>query len=425
MANRVRSTTDVDKILAENERLKSENTRLTKQLQTRSAPRSGRGERHAGRTAGVILLSVLAALLLLFGNVFFWTGNTIVKTDRYVDAVDPLIREPSVQKAVSTYASEQFLRTVDVEQVVEQSLPPRASFLAPTLTDQVQQNSEKVIAGILQKPGFQEKWNTAQAQAHTAFINQVKTNGSDGTIDLNDLYTQQISPHLKQTKLSFLADKPLPAKVGTITVAEGRWVARLSTLINNIDLWRAIAIGLLLIFSAAAIWLSRNRRKTLIRLGLLFAAAMFVTLIAVRLARVLVSNRVDVQFADAASQTTQTLLHPLALQSALILALAVLISFIAWVSGPSRGARRVSGLFRDLLSGRLHGALFKQENRFTLWVDRHKALLQWAAVAAVAIGLLIVDLTPNALLWAALLILVLVVIIEALGARSRPASEPT
>lgn len=416
MANKSRPADDVASLKAENRRLKEENARLNRLVANSDTAGTPRQRKSFSRSTGVFLLSLLAVLVLFAGNIFFWTGNAIVKNNRFVDATAPLIREEKVQTAISSYATQQFFTTVNVEQIAEESLPPRAAFLAPTLADQVEQNAEKVIQGILKNPSFQEKWNNVLSNSHDRFINQAKQHGSDGTIDLGELYTDQISPQLKDTKLAFLADKPLPDKVGEVQLVEGAWLSKLETLINNIDTWRTIALLLLVVFTVLAVWLSRNRRRTVIALGFWFSVVMFLTLILIRLAREIVADKVDPQFADAAREATQTLLHPLAVQTATILALGLLIAIVAWISGPSRSARRVSELIQGLFAGKLHGALFKQENTFTLWVGRNKSWLQWGVIVLIAVALLVIRLTPKALGVAAIAALLLILMIEALAA---------
>ncbi len=418
MANRSQHAEELNHLRTENERLRSEHERLV--LQISGGNKHGH-QRNLGRKTGVVIFLILATLLLFAGNILFWTGNTIVKTDRYAKAVEPLIREEAIQTAISSYASQQLFKTIDVEQVTAEALPPRAAFLAPTIADQVQKNAQGVIMKLLSNPKFQDRWNTVQINAHERFIAQVKQNGSDGSIDLGELYTQQIVPQLKETKLAFLADKPLPPKVGSIQIVEGPWISKLETVINNIDTWRTLALLLLIAFSAAAIWLSRNRRRTtIITLGLLFSISMFVTLVCVRLAREIVANKVDPQYADAAREATQTILHPLAIQSTTILALGLIIAFIAWVSGSSKSAKHMREVLQDLLSGKLHSALFRNENSFTLWIGRNKAKLQWGVVIAISLALLIIHITPTSLLLAAAVALVMILAIEVLAAEYSP-----
>jgi hypothetical protein len=415
MANNPPNSQQISNLKAENRRLKEENERLRELAGTESVQKAKSGTGIIRKT-GVIIFMALAVLLLIAGNLFFWAGNTIVKTDRYTDAVEPLISNAEIQSAISSYTTQQLFNSVDVEALTQDVLPPRAEFLAPSISAQLESNTDTVVKGILARPQFQDKWNTAQANAHSRFISAVEQHGSDGSLDISEFYNE-ISAELKNTRLSFLANKPLPQKVGSIQVISGSWLSSLQTLISNIDTWRTIALIMLLFFSFLAIWFSRKKRQVVIVLGLLFATGMFATLLVIRAAREIIAGKVDAQYSEAASQAAQTLFHPLALQTATILVFGLLVSFVAWVSGPSRGARSITNIVRGLLSGKLHAVLFSKENKFTLWMDQYKTVLQWCSVGLVALSILFIRLTPKSLLLSAIAILIAILLIEVLSAK--------
>src|SRR5690349_7101660 len=101
MATPNRQNDEIDRLRTENKRLRDELKRL--ELLGRKNKPEPRAGQSLGRQSGVFIFSLLAVLLLFTGNILFWTGNTIVKTDRYVDAVEPLIRQEEVQKGISSY----------------------------------------------------------------------------------------------------------------------------------------------------------------------------------------------------------------------------------------------------------------------------------------------------------------------------------
>lgn len=407
----------LQQLRAENKRLRRENDELKKSLARSPYPQAPPKDKHFFRQLGSILAISFAAALLFVGNLLLWTGNTIVKQDRYVEATAPLIKNQAIQDALATKLSQQLYQSVDIEQIASEALPPRAQFLAPTLTDQFKQHADKAIEKIIAGPRFQELWNNVNQQSHERFIAIVDAHGSDGSIDISEFYTQA-SQQLKGTKLAFLADKPLPPKIGQIKLVEGNWLTVLQATIQNIDAWRVIVLLLLAASSALGIWLSRNRRKATILLGSLFAFTMFISLASVRLGREIVASRVDPQYSEAARQAYAIVLHPLQVQTATILGASLLIVLIAWIGGNSSSSRMVRQKVDQLFSGKLHSALFSKENSFTLWVGRYKRTLQWLVIALVAVTTLFMRLTPAALLWDILIILILVLLLELLAAKS-------
>lgn len=405
----------LQKLRDENRRLRKANTELRQQLSSTVTGPSPALSRRFWRSLAVVLCIGLAGGLLVAGNLLFWAGNTIVKTDRYVEATAPIIKDPVVQNALANKLTQQLFTNVDVDQVIEDNLPPRVSFLGPTLAAQAETQTENAIKTIVKRPQFQQRWIDAQTRSHERFIRVVGEHGSDGSININEVYGD-ISQQLKDTRLAFLADKPLPAKVGDIQVASGSWLTVLQRTIQNIDTWRVIAIVLLLAFSALGIWLSRNRRRVTITLASTLAVAMFLTLVSARLVREVIASQASPEYAEAVRHIYSTITHPLAIQTWTLFAASLLVVTIAWLSGNYKSSRAVRRSFDHLLSGRLHQALFSRgENSFTRWLGAHKTVLQWIVIAVVALSTLFVRLTPETLLLQIGIIAVLVFILEVLA----------
>ncbi|HSX15196.1 MAG TPA: hypothetical protein VLF40_00195 [Candidatus Saccharimonadales bacterium] len=405
---------DFTQLQAENERLRLENERLQRSMVP--APKV----RHPYRAFLAGLFLAFAVALLVAGNLLFWVGNTIVKTDRFDAATAPVIRNKEVQTALASYTTTQIFKNVDTTAVVQNALPSQAEFLAPTIADQLQSKTQSTLQAILARPQFEDHWNKLLSNAHAKFIDTVKRSGGDGVINLNELY-QQLSSALKDTKLSFLADKQLPPKVGSVRVASGGNIRALHNLIVHIDTWRTLAILLFLLCTALAIWLARRKRRMVALLAVYSAVGLLASLIAVRIAREVVAGKVQPQYADAARATFADLFHPFVIQTATLLVLFAVVGVVLWLTGSSRGALFLRGRINLVFSGKLHSALFGgRENAFTIWVARYKPYLEWTVVAIAALLLLITRVTLKALLGYAIVTVIVVLVIELLAAPSQP-----
>ncbi len=407
-----KTKTQLTKLEAEVAQLRVENAQLKKA----AAPKPSRT--FSFKPVGAVLLLCFAVALLVAGNLLFWTGNTIVKNDRFVAATAPIIRNTNVQHAIADRATNRLFETVDVQQVVTDVLPPRADFLAPSIANGLKSQTNNQLDKILANPKFQDTWNDTLSRAHTRFIASVEKNGSDGSIDISEVYTS-LSANLQGTKLSFLANKKLPAKIGNIPLVHGEWVKVLNRVITHIDLWRILAIGLFLICAVVGVWLSKNRRRAVVLLGILSALAMFITLVSLRVTRELAAGQAQPQYAAAVRDTVQIVFHPLVVQTTSILVAFALVAFIAWVSGPGRAASGFRARTSDLLAGKLHQSIFSTgENTFTLWLGRFKRYIEWTLVALLGIIFLTVRLTPKALLWYGFALVLLILIVETLAAKT-------
>src|SRR5689334_4629672 len=121
----VQSKAEVEALLRANEKLLAENRELEKELKRQEkshAPNS------VWRKLAIALCITAAAVILVVGNVFFWAGNTIINTDRYVETVQPLLQDKEIQLAIADYTTTQLFKQVDVNQVVQNALPEKAQF---------------------------------------------------------------------------------------------------------------------------------------------------------------------------------------------------------------------------------------------------------------------------------------------------------
>lgn len=353
--------------------------------------------------------------MIFLGNIFFWAGNTVTKTDRYIETVGPLVDDPAIQKAVAVYATDQIYQNVDVQPILTNALPPRAAFLAPALASQLEHQTEVVLNKVVASPKFKEVWINTQRKTHQNLINAATKYAGDGTIKLTGAY-QFLSSQLAGTPLSFLANKQLPNKVGNITLVNSRYLPAFHKLVTRIDTWRIMSISLLVVTSVGAAWLSRNRRRTTITLGLSYALIMFMTLIAIRLGDEIIASNADAQYRTAVQNAYQIITHQLATQTLTIMLTGLLVAVVAWITGPYPSAHKISDRINTLLSGNAHSAIFKQENSFTAWTGIYKRKLQWGVVIALALLMLVTTLTIHKLVLFTTLMLVSYFILEILAA---------
>ncbi len=417
MARAKKSTSQLEQLRAENRQLKADNQRLIDAM--KSNPRNKK--RNIGdifRKSGVVVFVSLALVLLTVGNLLFWTGHTIINTDRYIASVGPIIKNPDVQKSLASYTTNQIFDNFDVEGLTEQVLPPRADFLAPQLTSQLKSGTDSALQKVLAKPKFQDAWVNIQTRQHEKIIGFVRDYHGNGQISLNDIF-KQAAGNLQGTKLAFLSNKELPDKVGNITVVNATWLPTAHKIVTHIDTWRLLTILLMLIFLSLAIYLSRRRRRVVYIFSWGTVLMMLATIISLRVAREIIASKADSQYTEGVRAAVQIFFHPLVIQSFLILMIGLLIASIAWLSSPSRSSVKFKGYMQDLLAGKLHQTLFgDRQSVFLKWVEIHKRLLEWLSVAFISLIMLIVRLTPLSLLLYSLLLLALVALIEVVGGAS-------
>src|SRR5215203_5755170 len=85
-----------------------------------------------------VVLAVVAALCITLAAISTWTRATVFDTERYVAVVTDLGSDARVISVVSQRLASQTMAALDVEARVASVLPPRATFLAPTLTERIE-----------------------------------------------------------------------------------------------------------------------------------------------------------------------------------------------------------------------------------------------------------------------------------------------
>ncbi len=407
-------------LAAENVRLRKENEML-KQRVSRRNNRSWFSR--SWRTLTIVVLAVLAGSLLVAANILFWAGHTVVDSQSYKQTITPLVESPQVQTSMALYTTNQVFANNDVQGDIASVLPPRADFLAPTLTGQLKNLTQTTLQKVLASDKFQTTWININVKAHDSLLKLASSPaGQDGVINLNEIY-QQLGASLQGTKLAFLANKQLPPKVGDITVLKSNKLHTLHVVSSNINTFKYVSLAIVIAFSALAVWLAERRRRLVISLSFLFAILMALSLIAFRLTASTVSSKVQPEYQSGVSSAASIILHPLALQTWTVLLLLLLVGIGAWLGGASHSAKTSRERFQTLLEGKAHQALFgKHENALTRFVGRGKRRLQLSLVTLIALIMLLIKLSPKLVILYGLLMLLAVIVTEILAA---PTSKRT
>lgn len=397
-------------------KLEADNKRLNKKMVKITDSNSPTSRSRSWRSAAIILLIGLAGALLIVGNLLFWTGQTLIDNNRYTEATAPLIQDPDIQNAIANKTTQAIFSRVDVEAIAKEALPPRAEFLAPSLSQQVQTFTNQKTKEILANPSFQDTWNKVNSRAHERLINGIKNYDGDGTFDIQDLYNK-VSEKLFQNKLSFLGGKQLPAKVGSITIVTASNLPTLHWIVVNLWWIRLLAILLFVILTAAAVAVAKNRRRALSRISIVYASLLFALLIALRMTRTFMVGKVTQEYQAAATAAWSIILHSLFLQIIGLIVLFIVIALGAWLTGGGRRAKLVRVSWQKILNGKVHQVLFKKENNFTWWVSKNmRAMIIGLSVLA-GLALLIVHISVINIVVIVVALLLLIGVVQLLAAK--------
>jgi hypothetical protein len=329
------SVSEGEESMQDFEAMQAELVQLRQQVGEHQVAAKARQQRGRGWAVG--LLIVLGLLLLAVGNVTFWLRGTVLNTNGWVRAVGPLTQNEVVANAISMYAVESLFELVDVQQAVEELLPPEYSFLGGIITGGLQSLAEDTGASLVQSDQFNAVWVGVNRTAHRAIMGVLRGNGDllylkDGqvTIDLGDAFNFV-------TDTFNLGDVERLQDIQTrFVIFESRQVAIVQQGLGLIDGVGLVIPLLALVFLFLAWLISLWRRRTVMWIGIGVGIAMVLSLVAFALAQ----PAVLVSLADPfvrllAGEIWKVVVRGLYVQTLVILVIGLLLIAGAALAGPS------------------------------------------------------------------------------------------
>jgi hypothetical protein len=225
----------------------------------------------------LIVLSSIAVVLATFA---IGVQQLVLNTDRWVATVGPLASDPTVQSSVANAAATQALSAIDVQGRV-QALPPAVQRLVAPPESGLDSFVHDQALSIAQSPQFATAWTDVNRTAHPALVQLLRgdtTANADIRVSNGELQVNLVAlvPGLAQRLLQ-LPVNPLaaaPADFGYVSIASGGGLATAQQAVQLLDratlLLMVAAIGLIL----ASLFISSDRRRTVVRLGLGVAIGM-------------------------------------------------------------------------------------------------------------------------------------------------------
>ena len=237
------------------------------------------------------LLITLACLLAPLSVLAVWSSTTVSNTDRYVETVAPLAKDPDVQAAVTDAVTRQVFTYVDVsaltiqllDRLQGQGLPPRLAgqlqALAPPISNGVQGFVHDQVAKIVASPAFATAWTEANRVAHQQMVNVLSGQQGGAVSAKNGAVTINLGPFVQQVKERLVAQgftvaANIPAVNTSFTVFQSQDVTKAQgayRLLNTLGTWLPI---LALVLLAIGVYVAKSHRRALLAAALGVAGGM-------------------------------------------------------------------------------------------------------------------------------------------------------
>lgn len=436
-------------------RLRAEVPRLREQAPSVTArrpppPRAERVRRWA-RILSATFLIALSCILAPLSVTAAWLRGEVTDTDRYVETVAPLAKDPAIQQAITTDLTDIVFTYIDVRGLTQRAVATLAErgtlpadvatqleALAVPVANGVRSFAENRILQVVQSSTFAQAWVQANRTAHQQLVNALTGETGGGVTIEGNAVKVNLAAFIAVVKERLVANgfelaARIPEVNATFVVFQSADVGkaqRLFSLLNNLGIWLSV---ILLITIAIGIYLAPNHRLAFIGAGAGVALAMLTAAVGLTVLRrsYLDGMPRDVLTPDAAAVLFDTLVRFLreGLRAAFLL--GILVALGGFFTGPSVTAVTVRRWFTTgfaLLRGGLAG-LHLPLTGATRWVaPRARALRVIAVTAALAFVLVQRYRTPELVAWTTAGLTGMLAIIEFLAVEPRkraPSPSPS
>jgi hypothetical protein len=373
------------------------------------------------RRALVATFVILSVVLVPLAGLSVWVRNLVLDTDKYVETVEPLGREKAITDLVAERATDRLFKQVDVAAEAKDALPERAQFLAGPLSTGVETFAREAAKRALASEQFAIVWREANRRAHALVVKALTDEGNvtikDDKVVL-DLSAEidDVIKRLDERGVTVFDNLSPEQKNLQVELFDAGQLEQARSAVHLLDRARIVLVVLVFVLLGAALALSGNRRRTLMRWGIGLVAAMAVTAVLLALGR---SAYLGVaQNHDAAAASFDILIRNLRNGVRVIAALGIIVALAAFLSGPSRLAVRIREGARSVIggAGRKADEAGWKPGPVGTWVAAHKVGLRILGVAvAFLVVFVLTSPRPLTLLVLALLLLVYLAAIEFVG----------
>lgn len=382
------------------------------------------------RRALVATFVIVSVVLVPLAGLSVWVRNLVLDTDKYVETVAPLGKEKAITDLVAERATDRLFKQVDVAAEAKDALPERAQFLAGPLSTGVETFVREAAKRALASEQFATVWREANRRAHTLVVKALTDEGNVSVkndkvvLDLS-AEIDDVIKRLDERGVTVFDNLSPSQKNLQVELFDASQLDSARSAVHLLDRARIVLVVLVFVLLGAALALSGNRRRTLMRWGIGLVVAMAVTAALLALGR---SAYLGVaKNHEAAAAAFDILVRSLRNGIRVIAALGIIVALAAFLSGPSRLAVRIREGARSVVGGAGRKA---DEAGWTpgpvgTWVAAHKVGLRILGVAvAFLVVFVLTSPRPLTLLVLALLLLVYVAAIEFVG-RTAAAGDGT
>jgi hypothetical protein len=408
------------------------------QAESRRPPQKPRRRGRGWRALVAALLIVAGCVLAPLSVVAVWTANQVSDTSRYVANVEPLIKDPAIQNALTDKITSQIVTRINVPALTDQAAAALAQKGLPRISTLLRGVSGSLASGvagfvhsrihkIITGPRMANAWTQVNRVAHQALVAALSGRGaSNGAVGVsNGQVTLDLAPLIAVAKQDLVAHGltiagKIPIVHATFALFPSKNLVKAQKAYRLINDLKIVLPIVTLVLLGLGVLTARGHRRALIGAGLGLAASMLVLGAALLIARGIYLSSVPASApADAAAAAFDILVRFVKTALRTLLVAGLIVAAGAFFTGPSAAAVRTrhalsSGLARVRRGG--------ESGPASRWTYAHRTALRVGAVALAALIFVFWGQpTAAVVVLIAVLLLVVLGLIELIG---RPPAQP-
>ncbi len=311
-----------------------------------------------GRSAAMWIVLVLAGRLLLLSAFAVWINRVALNTDVFTSTSTSLLDNDEIRSAVANRAVDELFANVDVQAELEEQLPDDYQGLSGAATAGLRQAAYQIVDRALEQPVFQQLFKISLEQSHQTLV-QVLEGGGDRVSTEDGEVVLELRPIILEAAdrigLGQQAADKLPDNAGSIVILRSDELDTAQSVFQLLKTLAWVLPLLTLVAFGIAVWLARDRRRSVRGIGIALIVVGLLGLVAANLTRnYVVGSRVAREDDRRAADNAWNILTDLMRGSfRLMVVVGMLFLIASWLAGPGRRAFGARGWLAPVLQGRV------------------------------------------------------------------------
>jgi hypothetical protein len=220
---------------------------------------------------GVAVLLVVGTLLWTGFGLGLWAQRQALDSDNWVDTSGELLEDEQIRNALAVYLVDTLYQNADVQQRLQEQLPPELERLAAPAAAGLKQLSERAAPRLIGTAAALNAWRNANRVAHDTLLAVVRGDVADRAVSLN--LGEMLAQVAAGTGLPPDVVDKLPPDIANLQIARPDQLDTAHTALDLLEEIPWILFGLALLCFAGAIWLSPDRRRAVLNVGVCLIVA--------------------------------------------------------------------------------------------------------------------------------------------------------